>query len=118
MTRDPDRVNFATLSALVLAGLLIWAAHFLVIYGVTGLACARRFADMRVLGFGIVEVTVAGATALALLAAGAVGLGALRYARRGESVGFLGWLTATTALLAVVAIAWDGLPILFMPPCQ
>jgi hypothetical protein len=36
--RDPDRANFAALLGSVLAGLLIWAAHFLLIYGVTGLA--------------------------------------------------------------------------------
>src|SRR3546814_18120145 len=33
-----------------LAGLLIWAAHFLLIYGFAALACARGFADVSQIG--------------------------------------------------------------------
>jgi hypothetical protein len=118
--RDPDRANFAALSGSVLAGLLIWAAHFLVIYGATGLACTRGFADARVLGFGVLALTIVAATVLALLAAGAVLVRALRFARRsdGGSIPFLRWMAAMVALLALVAIAWDGLPVLLVSACR
>lgn len=117
--RDPDRANFAILSGSVLAGLLIWAAHFLVIYGMTGLACTRGFADARVLGFGIVKLTIVAATVLALLAAATVLVRAIRSARRTDRGGirFLCGMAAMVALLALVAIAWDGLPALVASGC-
>jgi hypothetical protein len=117
--RDPDRANFAILLASVLAGLLIWAVHFLVIYGVTGLACAGRFADARVLGIGILELTIVAATVLALLAAATVLVRTLRSGKRAEggTLPFLRWVAAMVAVLALVAIAWGGLPVLLVPEC-
>jgi hypothetical protein len=117
--RDPDRTNFAALSGSVLAGLLIWGTHFAVIYGVTGLACTRGFANARVLGVGIVELTIGAATVLALLAAGAVLVWALRFAKRSDRgrIPFLMWMAAMVALLALVAIAWNGLPVLLVSRC-
>ena len=117
--RDPDRANFAILSASVLAGLLIWAAHFLVIYGVSGLACTGRFGDARVVGLGIAKLTIGAATVLALLAAATVLVWALRWRRRtvGGSLLFLRWMAAMIAVLALIAIAWDGLPVLLVPGC-
>lgn len=117
--RDPDRGNFAILSAGVLAGLLIWAAHFLVIYGVTGLACTGRFGDVRVLGLGIAELTIGAATVLALLAAATVLVWTLRSGKQTESgsLAFLRWMAAMVAVLALIAIVWNGLPVLLVPGC-
>src|SRR3546814_6226724 len=60
-----------------LAGRLIWAAHFLLIYGFAALACARGFADVRLLGAGVVPLIVGAATAVAILAVAAMLLLAL-----------------------------------------
>ena len=120
MIRDPDHANFAAVSAAVSAGFLIWAAHFLVIYGVTALACARGFADVDVLGMGAVELVIGAATLVAIIAAGTVLVRAFRRpgVEGGGSEPFLRWTTAAAALLALVAIAWQASPILFMRPCQ
>ena len=119
--RDPDRANFAAVTGAVLAGLLIWAAHFTVIYGFTGLACARGLANQQVLGFGLIDVVVVGATILALLAAAAVLMRALRFANaseQAESVPFLRWTAAMSAALAMIAILWEGLPALLISGCR
>src|SRR3546814_15575902 len=82
-----------------LAGLLIWAAHFLLIYGFAALACARGFADVRLLGAGVVPLIVGAATAVAILAVAAMlllallGPGKENAAARGGPR-FLRWLTA------------------------
>lgn len=120
--RDPDRANFAGVTGIVLAGLLIWAAHFTVIYGFTGLACARRFAQEPVLGVDLVDIAVIGATIVALAAAGAVAVQAYRLAKTSPSeegsIPFLRWTAAASALLAMVAIAWEALPAIFISGCR
>jgi uncharacterized protein involved in cysteine biosynthesis len=106
------------------AGLLLWTAHFGVIYGVTALVCARRLADVTILGLGLVPFTIAVTTLVALLAAGlvlALAVGDLRAARqtpeRDQTRVFLSAMTATVAGLAMVAIVWDALPVLIVPAC-
>ena len=122
MMRDPDRANFAGVTGTVLAGLLIWAAHLAVIYGFTGLACARRFAQEPVLGVDLVDIAVIGVTIVALLAAAAVLVRAYRSAKMSSSeegsVPFLRWVAAASALLAMVAIAWEALPAIFISGCR
>lgn len=109
-----------------MSGFLIWGAHFLFVYGITALACAKRFADVEILNIGIVPFVTGVATVAALAAAALVLVGALRAlpnrapVRRDETGGpsvFLRWLTALVAGLSLVAIAWNGLPILLVPVC-
>ncbi|WP_119459219.1 hypothetical protein [Rhodospirillaceae bacterium SYSU D60014] len=106
------------------AGPLIWAAHFLFIYIFQALACARGFADIDLFGVGIVPLTVGVATVAAAVATifmllvamrdlGAIGSAAERDAER-----FMNWMTAAGAGLSLVAVLWDGLPVLLLPPCQ
>jgi hypothetical protein len=106
----------------MLAGLLIWAAHLTVIYSVTALACARHFDDVMVLRIGIVPLTVAITTLIALLATGLVLALAVRdlINRIPDQEGtrrFFSFTTATVAGLSMVAIAWEGLPALLIPAC-
>jgi uncharacterized protein involved in cysteine biosynthesis len=121
VTQSSSRLTVEMLR--MFAGLLIWAAHFGVIYGVTALVCARRLADVAILGLGLVPFTIAIATLIALLAAGlvlALAVGDLRAARhapeRDQTRVFLSYMTATVAGLAIVAIAWDALPALIVVP--
>lgn len=103
---------------------MIWAVHFGVIYTITALACARGDGDSVLMALGGVRTWVIGATALALLAAAAVLFLALRD-RKGSASnrherpvqGFLAYTTATLAALSLLAILWNGLPVLIVPPC-
>jgi hypothetical protein len=86
------------------AGVIVWALHFAVIYGFTGLACARGWD-------GAIPSTVA----LATLAAGALIVIILfKGIRRQE---FIHWMTTAVAALALVAIVWEGAPVLLVSPC-
>lgn len=108
----------------MLAGLLIWAAHLGLVYGVTALACARGFADMAVLGIGVVPLAIGCATLAALLATAFVLRQAMRdlgephtLSESRETRRFIDFTTATVAGLALVAIVWNGLPALVIPAC-
>jgi hypothetical protein len=96
------------------SGALIWAVHFIAIYGFTTLACARGFATMQWLGVGIVAWAIGAATMIALVAAVAVAV----YATRTVPVnGFTEWITAGVAALAALAIVWEALPAIMVPAC-
>jgi hypothetical protein len=116
--------DFIRKSLFMIGGLLIWGAHFSIVYVFNALACARRFAGLSYFGFGIVPLTVSVATIIALLATLAVLLLALW--QRGPARGsrderpvddFMRYTTITIAGLSLVAIAWNGLPALMIPPC-
>lgn len=114
--------RFAGLLTGMMAGLLIWAAHFAVVYAFNGLACARGFAGTTLFGIGLVP---AGIVAVTVLALAATALVVLR-ARRGpwpalgtsdEAGRFVRWMTAAFASLSLLAILWIGLPALQVPAC-
>ncbi len=116
--------DFIRKSLFMLGGLLVWAAHFTVVYTFNALACARRFADLDVMGVGVVPFVVVGTTVLAFVGTLAVLLLALF--RRGPAWAsrdrkpvndFLRYTTITIAALSLVAIAWNGLPALIVPSC-
>jgi hypothetical protein len=87
------------------AGVIIWSLHFLAVYGVTGLACARGRPD-------VVAPGVAIATALACAAL--VPLIVAGYRRRTV---FEHWLSATVGAFALVAIVYEGIPVLLVRSC-
>jgi hypothetical protein len=98
-------MSFARAAFLLSAGPLVWAAHFLGIYGYTGLACARALAAS-------VPWVVAGATLAAAAACALV----MRIALR-ERESFEGWLAASLCALALLAIAWEAMTVLLVRPC-
>jgi amino acid transporter len=108
----------------MVAALLVWAVHFLAIYGAQATACVRAAPDTELFGQPLVPTLVLGLTAVALLAVAAVGLLAWRRLPSGmtaqageEQPRFLRWLTVGTALFAALAILWETLPVLVLPPC-
>ena len=110
--------NFLRTTVAMLAGLLIWAAHFTFVYVFTALACARGFTDVKLLGTGIVPLTVGAATAVALLAAGAVLIRAQRRRSTGnEARRFETYAAEMMALLGLIGIAWSGLAAVTVPAC-
>ncbi len=87
------------------AGMAVWALHFAAIYGFTGLACARQWETQ-------VPWVVGAVTVIGAAAAIATGLKGWR-----ERTAFTGWMTASTAAIALIAILWEGLSVLGVPPC-
>ncbi len=97
-------------------GPLVWAAHFLAIYGFTALACARN-AGVSVVVWFILAVTLFAGAVLGVT----IGL-ALRDGRFSPSLTglaeFLHGLTITIASLVMLALVWEALPALFIPVCS
>jgi hypothetical protein len=119
-----NRENFMGKSLFVLGGLIVWAIHFLVAYPFTSLACVRGWTGISVLGYGIVPfvviaLTVAAIAATAMLLAFlALRVGPARTFRKSDSADeFLRATSIAVAGLALVSIAWNGLPALLLPPC-
>ena len=116
--------HFIRESLFVLSGLLIWAAHFTVVYVFNALACARHFAEAQVFGLGILPAAIGAITLIALGSIAAVLVTArLRrsfdqeLARDPRISGFMRYLMFAVAGLAALSIVWTGLPVLFIPPC-
>jgi hypothetical protein len=106
------------------AGMLVWAAHFGLVYAANAVACARGFAGRALLGLPLVPVLVMGATALALTAVGWIAWRARRrlYADLSGEDGeddpqFTVWLTYAVALVSALAILWEGIPVFIVHPC-
>jgi len=92
-------------SAWLVSGVIVWAVHFLAIYGFTALGCAR--------GFGHAAppaVAFAGVVAAAVL----VAIIARAWTRRAH---FECWLSGAIAFLALVAVVYETIPAWAIPPC-
>ncbi len=106
--------GFSRTALSVTAGLLIWAADFLFIYVFAALACARGFSHATLLGLGIVPLAsivatlIAGTASVAVIAAGARRAGAA--GDQAPALVFLGRLAMIVATLALIAVAFVGLP--------
>jgi hypothetical protein len=108
--------RFSTRLVFVLGGLIVWGAHFLLIYPFNAIACTRGFAAAA-------PPTILALTTLALVALGAIVYAAAR--NRGPIGGASGdpnqallrTLATGIALLAGVAVILETLPVLMIPPC-
>lgn len=116
--------DFIRKSLFMVGGLLIWGAHFGLVYIFNAMACARHFAGLRYLGFGVVPLTVSVLTLVALAATFAVLFlaiwrrGPARALRDQKPVNdFMRYTTITIAALSLIAVAWNGIPALVVPPC-
>jgi hypothetical protein len=110
--------SFVAVLLSVLAGAVIWAIHFTIIYGFTSMACARG------LGTGVVPLTVAVATGVAALAAAVVMVRSLRPVGPGApdedhapAADFIRWITAAVAGFAMLVMILEGLTVALVPPC-
>ncbi|HEX2554989.1 MAG TPA: hypothetical protein VHL98_14915 [Microvirga sp.] len=104
-------------------GFVAWAAQFAVIYGVAGVACARGYGGVTLLGIGLVPFAILAATLLALAATALVTLAAMRERwrmneRTDPADRFLNTAALLVGGLAAVSILWQGLPALIVPACQ
>ncbi|MBP0447549.1 hypothetical protein J8J14_22580 [Roseomonas sp. SSH11] len=125
-TREETRMEvrgFAPIKAAV-AGMVVWAVHFGIVYGITGIACERGYGTRILLGQPLIPALVLAATALALLFVGWIVVSAYRRldselsGEDGEDgPQFTVWLTLAIALLSALAILWEGIPVLLVHPC-
>jgi hypothetical protein len=94
-------------------GVMLWALHFLLIYGFTALACERGFHERDWLGAGPIAWVVLGATAVT--AAAMIWL--MRRLLQAEPRTFVDWLGAALTGLALVGVLYEAVPVLLVKPC-
>lgn len=101
---------------LLFSGPLVWAVHFVAIYGFTGVLCARPGASASWLGMSLATwvLLAAGLAAAAAIAA------CMAIAPRDDAHGnrhFVRWVARGLGALALVAIAWETMAVLIIPGC-
>lgn len=119
--------HFTRTFLLIFSGPIIWALHFVAIYGFTGIACARALHEVAWLGIGAVSWFIGISCLLALGAIAAIAaLTAKKRNRmppagvntmRAEKHSFIGSMTIMLGMLAAIAIIWETLPVLLVPAC-
>lgn len=111
MTASP----FTRAFLLLFSGPMIWAGHFLAVYVLAALVCARGVAHVEWFGGGIAQWGIGAMTLAAVAAIGAI---ALRQRRtEGQIPPFVAWATLTLGWLSVLAIIWEALPTYVVPTC-
>ncbi len=103
------RARSVTASIRANGGLIVWSAHFLVVYCSAALLCATGLAERTFLGFRPIVATTAFATVLALLLLAALALRPAGQPVRTASADhdadrFLIWQTRAVAGLSAVAV--------------
>lgn len=99
----------------IAAPMLPWAAHFVVVYSLQGLACARGWPEAGA------RLALVGATVVALLVLSWIGMRAWRChraARERAGEALMAWLVLALTALALVATLFTSLPILLLTPCE
>lgn len=109
--------NFARTFSFMLAGPIIWAVHFLFIYSVNGVNCARPGLSGTWMEAPVPVWIIVAASVLALVAMAAAFL--FRRSSMPPTAGreFIPWLAAGLSLLSALAVVWETLPVLLVPAC-
>ncbi|EHK64269.1 hypothetical protein [Achromobacter arsenitoxydans] len=112
------KASFGVELMFLIAGPSIWLAHFLFIYTVNAIACARMVPTAGWLGLPASSwiIIAAGAAALAGMA-----LAAMRQRARVSAKGapaFHAWLTSGLCGLSAIAVVWETLPVLLLEACR
>lgn len=109
---------------ITVSGLLIWAAHFTVIYAINALACERDWAYERLLGMGYVPFLVLTATLAASVSLAVIGILALLGRApdlpdvSGARVSaFLRKVTISVVGLSLLAVIYETIPAFMVPAC-
>lgn len=115
-----DRSALPGFGLRLVAGLLIWVVHLSVIYAASGLYCARPSLRAEMAGLPWLGWLIGATTLIAVAALVAVALTAFRGSTAG-STGidrrFFDWVTLAVAGLSLLAVVWQALPLLIVPPC-
>jgi hypothetical protein len=102
---------------LMTSGPLIWAVHFLFIYVVTALVCARPEAASAWLETALLEWVLGIATAVAIALILWITLRGLKSGGIKQNVRFVEWSALALGALSIYAIVLDVLPVLLVPAC-
>ncbi|WP_201683848.1 hypothetical protein [Ramlibacter aurantiacus] len=112
-----ERPSFSRVLLQSCAPAIVWALHFVLIYGFAGVVCARPQADWRWWGVPATTwgVAAAGVLALALIAWST----ARAWPRRNEAgdSGFVAAFTLGVALLSAVGVVWETAVVWLVPSC-
>lgn len=101
--------------AVLLAGPATWIAHFAVVYLLAEAACrSHAEPDMRFLGPDGLEVAIAIATVVALVALAPAIVAAVRRRRSDRVLGSVALILTVGAIPAIVAVA---IPVAWLGPC-
>jgi hypothetical protein len=105
------------------AGLTIWALRFVAAYSFTAIACSRGWdaASGRIgpVAMGVAALSLVAALGCAAIAAHA--FVAIRAAPAGEADDnrpFIHYVAASVALLGLLAIVWETVPLGIVPICR
>ena len=101
---------------------IVWAAHFLTIYGVAALACERQgragwYAPSAV-PWWVGATTLLACAVLVWTLVAALRAGRDRRPEsESSSRSFVDWLAAALATLVLVAVLWETLALVWVPVC-
>ena len=117
---------FRTLSGSV-SSLVVWAAHFGIVYSLVGVGCDQGWHRMPLAGTNGLTLLLIVLTLPALGLIAWIGWGGWRSHRQAGRHGdgedklrwrFLGLITLALAVLAFVATIMTAVPIMMLPPCE
>lgn len=118
-TTNTTKTAFGIDLLFLIAGPTIWMVHFLAIYIVNALGCARPRSALALpaLGLPLSSWLILAGTALALAAMAIV---TARQAGRVRKFGldtFHLWLTGALCLLSALAVIWQTVPVFLVAAC-
>lgn len=118
----------------LIVGPMVWAAHFLVVYVTTAIACAKDFFNHQVWGIDLVPFTVGIATLIAaVLIVDGIALSYRRWrgppgaraempphdrSDKQSRYRFMAYAGLLLSGLSLVAILWVALPVLLIDSCR
>ena len=118
-TTSTPKTPFGTDLLFLIAGPAIWMVHFLAIYIVNALGCARPRSAlaMSALGLPLSSWLILAGTALALTAMAIIAARQARRVRKFGLDGFHAWLTGALCLLSSLAVIWQTVPVFLVAAC-
>ena len=109
--------SFTRSFLLLFSGPIIWAVHFLTIYGFTGVRCARPALRQEWLGTDITAWGIGIAAAVAIAVIVAVHWRCWHTSKRSDGAYFTRWMASALGILSITAIIWETVPVLLVPGC-
>lgn len=109
--------SFTRNALLIFSGPIVWAVHFIAIYGWTGVLCARQAKHGEWLGMALVEWGVLLTSAAAAVVIVVTGFCLCPRTGKPDNQRFMRWMARALAVLALLAIAWETLPVFLTPAC-